>query len=42
MKFRGVSPALKCSFIAPSASVMGKVTIGPNSSIWYDAVVRGM
>jgi gamma-carbonic anhydrase len=28
-------------FIAPSASVMGDVTIGENSSIWYGAVLRG-
>jgi len=27
-------------FIAPSASVMGNVTIGEGSSIWYGAVVR--
>lgn len=28
-------------FIAPSASVMGDVTIGEKSSIWYGAVLRG-
>lgn len=28
-------------FVAPSASVLGDVTIGPNSSVWYGAVVRG-
>jgi carbonic anhydrase/acetyltransferase-like protein (isoleucine patch superfamily) len=28
-------------FIAPTAAVMGDVTIGPESSIWYGAVLRG-
>lgn len=28
-------------FIAPSADVMGDVELGENSSIWYQAVVRG-
>ena len=28
-------------FIAPGAVVRGKVTIGENSGIWYNAVVRG-
>jgi len=28
-------------FIAPSASVMGDVTIGEKSSIWYGAILRG-
>jgi carbonic anhydrase/acetyltransferase-like protein (isoleucine patch superfamily) len=28
-------------FIAPTASVMGDVTIGADASIWYGAVVRG-
>ncbi|OQR92026.1 hypothetical protein THRCLA_08813 [Thraustotheca clavata] len=29
------------SFIAPSASVVGEVTVGKGSSIWYGATVRG-
>lgn len=29
------------AFIADNASVMGDVSIGKNSSIWYSAVVRG-
>ena len=29
------------AFIAPSAVVLGNVTIGENSGIWYNAVVRG-
>lgn len=28
-------------FIAPGANVMGDVRIGDNSSIWYNAVLRG-
>lgn len=28
-------------FVAPGAQVIGDVTIGNNSSIWYNAVVRG-
>lgn len=39
----GVSPALPGAnnFIAPSASVIGNVTIGEHSSVWYGATVRG-
>ena len=29
------------AFIAPGAVVLGNVTIGENSGIWYNAVVRG-
>ena len=29
------------AFIAPGAVVQGDVTIGENSGIWYNAVVRG-
>ncbi len=29
------------AFIAPNATVMGRVTIGDQASIWYGAVVRG-
>eukprot|EP00977_Amphora_coffeiformis_P004850 scaffold1046_cov172-Amphora_coffeaeformis.AAC.5 len=28
-------------FVAPSASLIGDVTVGKNSSVWYGAVVRG-
>lgn len=28
-------------FIAPSASVVGNVTIGSRSSVWYNCVLRG-
>ena len=29
------------SFIAPSADIIGDVTMGANSSIWYQCVLRG-
>jgi carbonic anhydrase/acetyltransferase-like protein (isoleucine patch superfamily) len=29
------------AFIAPTASVMGDVTLGEDSSVWYGAVLRG-
>ncbi len=29
------------AFIAPSAVVLGDVTLGPQASVWYQAVLRG-
>jgi len=29
------------AFIAPTAAVMGDVTVGENASLWYHTVVRG-
>lgn len=29
------------AFIAPGAVVLGDVTLGPNSSVWYGCVLRG-
>jgi carbonic anhydrase/acetyltransferase-like protein (isoleucine patch superfamily) len=29
------------AFIAPTASIMGDVTLGADSSVWYGAVLRG-
>jgi carbonic anhydrase/acetyltransferase-like protein (isoleucine patch superfamily) len=29
------------AWIAPGATVVGTVTVGPGSSVWYSAVVRG-
>jgi len=39
----GVAPTVSsfASFVAPSANVIGDVTIGEKSSIWYGATVRG-
>ncbi|EGG14903.1 trimeric LpxA-like domain-containing protein [Cavenderia fasciculata] len=31
----------KDSFVAPNSSVIGQVTIGNNSALWYNTVVRG-
>ncbi len=41
-KFKAKLPAVKGSFIASSTAVVGDVSIGTNSSIWYGAVVRGI
>jgi carbonic anhydrase/acetyltransferase-like protein (isoleucine patch superfamily) len=39
----GISPAISphVAFVAPSASVIGDVSIGKGSSVWYGATVRG-
>ena len=29
------------AFVAPGAVVVGDVTLGPRSSVWFNAVVRG-
>jgi carbonic anhydrase/acetyltransferase-like protein (isoleucine patch superfamily) len=29
------------AFVAPTAALMGDVTLGPNASVWYHTVVRG-
>jgi gamma-carbonic anhydrase len=40
--YRGVSPRLHSTvFIAPGAYIIGNVTIGENSSVWFNAVIRG-
>ena len=40
--FQGVKPVIDpTAFIAETAVVIGDVTIGPESSIWYNVVVRG-
>jgi len=40
--FNGKKPKIgKTTFVAPSADVIGDVTVGANSSIWYGAVLRG-
>ena len=42
LPYRGVLPRLAVSaFAAPSASIVGDVEIGEESSIWYGAVLRG-
>ena len=40
--FKGVQPQVEPSaFIAETAVIIGDVTIGPESSIWYNVVARG-
>jgi len=34
-------PAITNAFVAPTATVIGQVTVGSQSSIWYGAVLRG-
>ena len=42
MDYKGISPKIDEScYIAPSADVIGDVTIGKDSSVWFSAVVRG-
>jgi carbonic anhydrase/acetyltransferase-like protein (isoleucine patch superfamily) len=36
------TPTNAGSFVAPSATVVGNVSIGEHSSVWYNAVLRGM
>lgn len=31
----------RAAFVAPNATVIGNVTLGPLSSVWYGAVLRG-
>lgn len=41
--YDGVAPIVSeaASFVAPNASVVGDVSIGSNSSVWYGATLRG-
>jgi carbonic anhydrase/acetyltransferase-like protein (isoleucine patch superfamily) len=42
MNFKLVRPEIgKNVFIAPNASVIGRVKLGDNSSVWYSAILRG-
>lgn len=42
LPFRGMWPQVdRSAFIAPGAVVVGSVTIGEASSVWFQAVVRG-
>ena len=42
IKYKNKEPRIgKDVFIAPTATVIGDVTIADNASIWYGAVVRG-
>jgi carbonic anhydrase/acetyltransferase-like protein (isoleucine patch superfamily) len=40
--FEGKKPKVsRSAFVAPNATLIGDVTVGSNSSIWYGAVLRG-
>lgn len=40
--FNGITPKVAASaFVAPGARVIGDVSIGADSSIWYNVVLRG-
>ncbi len=40
--FDGVTPRIAATaFVAPTAAVIGDVTVGPDSGIWFHCVVRG-
>jgi carbonic anhydrase/acetyltransferase-like protein (isoleucine patch superfamily) len=42
LPFRGVTPRIAADvFLAPNAVVIGNVTIGSESSVWFGAVLRG-
>jgi carbonic anhydrase/acetyltransferase-like protein (isoleucine patch superfamily) len=41
-EFEGHAPVVDpTAWIAPTATLIGDVTIGPGSSVWYGAVLRG-
>ena len=40
VKFRGKAP-VGGGFVAPSATIVGDVKIGKDTSFWYGSVVRG-
>lgn len=40
--FEGVSPTIDPeAWVAPTAAVIGDVTVGPQSGVWFGCVVRG-
>jgi len=42
LPFHGVTPTIHPSaFVAPTAVLVGNVTVGPEASIWFGAVLRG-
>ena len=41
-EYNGKRPTLASdAFVAPNASVVGDVTLGKGSSVWYGAILRG-
>ncbi len=42
VSFNGITPTIHASaFLAPTAVLIGNVTVGAESSIWFGAVLRG-
>ena len=42
LSVRGMNPKIgEGCYLAPNCSVIGDVTLGMNSSVWFNAVVRG-
>ncbi len=42
LTYNGIEPKTQAAaFVAPSADIMGDVTLGEDSSIWYGCVLRG-
>ncbi|MDE0943395.1 MAG: gamma carbonic anhydrase family protein [Alphaproteobacteria bacterium] len=42
MTYRGIAPVVdETTFVAPGAHVIGEVTLGAHTTIWYNCVVRG-
>ena len=42
LPFNGVRPTIHpTAFVAPTAVIIGNVTVGPEASIWFGAVLRG-
>ena len=41
-RFLGATPVIASDvFVAPNATILGKVTIGAGSSVWFQSVIRG-
>ena len=42
LPYRGILPAIDAStFVAPGAAIIGDVSVGPDSGIWFGCVLRG-
>jgi len=42
MPYKGVWPTIDArALVLPNVSIIGRVTVGPESSLWFGAVVRG-
>lgn len=42
VSYKGKTPSVDpTAFVAPNATLIGDVTIGPDASIWFGAVLRG-